>query len=265
MEGRALRERGQDQGPSPVSPFRYPLIAARLLAMLLALIGGVVLYGLCACFTRSNPAPRLFLGALGRICGLRVRIIGKAAGKNTVILANHMSWLDIPALSGACGCAFVAHDGLSSIGPLRWLCELNDTVFVARHDRRSVGAQIAQVRKALSEVGLLTIFPEGTTGDGVTVLPFKSSLLSALDGQSQQLAVQPVHLDYGDHAREIAWLGEESGIANAMRILSRWRPIPLTIRFLEPLAPEDRADRKAMARAARDAILAAAHAKPLIS
>ena len=222
--------------------------------MLAALLLATAAYGLCALFTRHNPVPRRFLRALGTIAGLRLRIRGALAHENTFLLANHVSWLDIPALAGASGCAFVAHDGLAEIGPLRWLCSLNDTVFIARHDRRSVGAQIEQVRTALADTGSLAIFPEGTTGDGRELLPFKSSLLAAIESDLDHVAVQPVRLDYGEDAREIAWVGAESGIDNALRILARACPVTLTIHFLEPLSDEQRADRKVVAREARKAI-----------
>ncbi|MCJ2182340.1 1-acyl-sn-glycerol-3-phosphate acyltransferase [Novosphingobium sp. 1949] len=247
--------------PPPPGPARYPLIALRLLVLLLALGTSLTAYYAIRPFTRSNPVPTRFLRAVAAIAGVRLRIEGARPprGETCVLVANHVSWLDIPSLAGASGCAFVAHDGLSAIGPLRWLCELNDTVFIARHDRGSIARQVEQVRTALADTGALTIFPEGTTGDGAQLMPFKSSLLSALEraapgAQSGTIAIRPVWLDYGPEARRIAWLGEESGLANALRLLGRWRAIPLTIHFLEPLTPEQRASRKAIAHNAHAAI-----------
>jgi len=105
--------------------------------------------------------------------------------------------------------------------------------------------------------GALAIFPEGTTSDGTSLLPFKSSLLSALDPPPPGVAVQPVLLDYGPEAAGIAWVGEESGVANFLKILARKRPVRLTVRFLEPLQGKSLANRKAMAAAARAEMLAA--------
>lgn len=211
----------------------------------------VPLYYLCLPFTAANPAPRLFLRLVAAVVGLRLKTTGEHPAPSAFFLANHVSWLDIPAIAGVTGSAFVAHDGLASIGPLRWLCAMNDTVFIARHDRRSVAAQVHQVREALHDTGALTIFPEGTTGDGTQLLPFKSSLLSAIDADTEHVPVQPVWLDYGPRVQDVAWVGSEPGLANAMKILARWRPIPLTIHFLPPLLGEERTDRKAIARAAR--------------
>lgn len=226
----------------------------RIAALLALVLVCVPLHYLVAPFTSSKPVARLFLRLVAAVAGLRLRSTGMRPAPRTFFLANHVSWLDIPAIASLTGCAFVAHEGLASIGPLRWLCSLNDTVFIARHDRRSVAAQVEQVREALRETGALTIFPEGTTGDGALLLPFKSSLLSAIDADSDHVPVQPIWLDYGREVPEMAWVGNEPGLSNALRILARWRPIPLTIHFLEPLEGDERKDRKAIARVARERI-----------
>ena len=133
---------------------------------------------------------------------------------------------------------------------------MNDTVFVARHDRASIAAQVEQVRAAIRDTGALAIFPEGTTSDGTGLLPFKSALLSALDPVPAGVAIQPVLLDYGPQSTEIAWIGEEHGLDNFLRILARAHPVRLTVRFLPPLEGAALANRKSIAAAARDAIAA---------
>lgn len=237
-----------------IAPWGWPLVAIRLLALLLLLLACIPAYYLLAPFTARNPVPRLFLKHVGTISGLRVTTQGTRPAPNTFFLANHLSWLDIPALCGATGTAFVAQDGLAEFAPLRWLCSLNDTVFIARHRRSTVAAQVAQIRKTLDDTGALTIFPEGTTEGGSALLPFKSSLLSAIGADDAEVTVQPVWLDYGKDAAEIAWVGEESGLDNALRIFARARPLHVTLHFLPPLIGEERRDRKAMARGAQEAI-----------
>lgn len=232
-------------------------IAIRLMTMALLLIGCIPAYYLWHPFTSHNPWPRIFLGGIVRIAGIDVRIAGQRVDKGEFLLANHVSWIDIPAIGGAAGAAFIAHDGLASVPLLRWLCKLNDTVFVARHNRASVAQQVADVRQAIRDTGALAIFPEGTTGDGTSLLPFKSSLLSALDPVPEGVAVQPLWLDYGARTSEIAWVGDEPGLANFFRILAERRRIGLTVHFLPPLAGKALTNRKTMAEAARNAILEA--------
>lgn len=232
-------------------------IAMRLGAMLLLLLACVPLYYVWRVLRLHNPWPRLFLGGIARIAGARVRLSGAKVNGGAFLLSNHVSWLDIPVIAGASGSAFVAHSGLADIGLLKWLCEMNDTVFVARHDRRSVHAQVEMVRAALTDTGALTVFPEGTTSDGKGLLPFKSSLLSALDPPPQGIAIQPVWVDYGPDVAAMAWVGEEHGLDNFLKILARRHGLPVTVHFLPALTPEETASRKTMAVAARERILAA--------
>lgn len=229
----------------------------RLIALVLWLAVCLMCHGLTRLVRVRSRWPRRFLGGMCSICGIRVSQTGTRVRGGAVILANHVSWIDIPALAGATGTAFVAHDGLAGIAPLRWLCELNDTVFVARHDPRSVHRQVDQVREALRDTGALALFPEGTTGDGTDLLPFKSSLLAAVAPPPAGVSIQPVLLDYGADAAAIAWVGDEPGPANFKRILARAEPIELTIHYLPPLAPDLAEDRKRIALAARAELTAA--------
>ena len=188
---------------------------------------------------------------MGRIAGLRIGTEG-APRPGALFLANHVSWLDILALAATSRAIFVAHSGLTVHGGLKWLCDQNDTVFITRDRRGSVAAQVEQVRAALGTRPLV-IFPEATTSDGASLLPFRSSLLSAVEPLAGTVPIQPVALDYRD-APDVAWFGAEPGLVNVRRILSRRDPVELTIRFLEPLSGPALADRKAMTAAAQSAI-----------
>ncbi len=230
------------------------LIALRLAAMLISLLACLVFYHVWRLGGIDNPWPRRFLASVARIAGARCTLSGSRTVGGELLLANHVSWLDIPVLAGITGAAFVAHDGLSRFPLLHWLCAMNGTVFVARHDRASVARQVEQVRAAITQTGALAIFPEGTTSDGVALLPFKSSLLSALDPVPAGVAVQPVLLDYGAEAARIAWVGDEPGPANFLRILARWRRLDIAVVFLPPLDPAKLSDRKSIAAAAHLAL-----------
>lgn len=204
---------------------------------------------------RRDIVPPVFLAGIGWIAGLRVSEAGRPAPGRLLLLANHLSWLDILALAGSARAVFVAHAGLAEHGFLAWLCRQNDTVFITRDRRATVAGQIDQVGAALS-ARRVVLFPEATTGDGRALLAFKSSLLTVAEmaeSEDEDLSIQPVALDYGE-AAAIAWHGTEPGMRNVMRVLGRLRPVRLTIRYLPPLAGPDLVDRKAMARAAQAAI-----------
>lgn len=240
--------------PRTLSPLGWLRVTVRLTAIVVLLLICLPLYYLRRVLPGRNPVPRLFLGGVAWIAGVQLTFHGEKVQRGAFLLANHVSWIDIPALAAATGTAFVGHDGLASMPVLKWLCEMNDTVFVARHDRASIAAQVEAVRTAISDTGALTIFPEGTTSDGTGLLPFKSSLLSALDPVPAGIAVQPVLLDYGPDAARIAWVGEEHGVDNFLRILARGRPLDVGVHFLPMLSGEQLASRKAIALAAREAI-----------
>jgi 1-acyl-sn-glycerol-3-phosphate acyltransferase len=247
--------------PLPAAPvagipaFAWLRIGLRIAAMAALLIACVPLYYACRLLCLRNPWPRRFLGGLAHIAGVSIRVSGDRPGNGEFLLANHVSWIDVPAIAAASGTAFVAHDGLAAMPVLRWLCAMNNTVFVARHDRTSIHRQVEQVRQAIRDTGLLAIFPEGTTSDGTGLLPFKSSLLSALEPLPAGIGVRPVALDYGSESSAIAWTGIEPGTANFKRILARKRPIVLNVQFLPKLSGEALANRKAIASAAQTAIL----------
>lgn len=252
---------GQPQ-TSPISFVGHMLVALRTVSLLIHLLVCIPVYLMFGPFTQHNPAARIFMAGVSRILGLKITIDGPRPSRGAFLVANHISWLDIPALTAMTGTAFVAHDGLAQFAWLRWLGSLNDTVFVARHDRASVARQVEQVRMAIRDTGALTIFPEGTTGNGMALLPFKSSLLSALSPVADGIAVIPVWVDYGPGAPEIAWFGTETGKDNFLKIAARRSPIPVTIHFLEPLDSSRLADRKTISAAAQAAIAKAMGSKP---
>ncbi len=237
-----------------MSPAGWLRAALRAIAMLAWLAVCLFADGFSRLLHRKRRWPRRFHAGLCRIIGLSVSCHGAMAQGRVLFLANHVSWLDIPALAARTGTAFVAHDGLGSVPLVRQLCALADTVFVARHRRSSVHGQIAAVRKALAELGALALFPEGTTSDGTGLLPFKSALLSAVEPLPDDIAVQPVLFVYRDSAA-IAWVGEEHGLANFIRILGRKKPVELALHFLAPLEGSTLANRKTIAAGARQAML----------
>ncbi|MFM5917960.1 MAG: lysophospholipid acyltransferase family protein [Novosphingobium sp.] len=241
--------------PRSLSLVSWLLIILRMLAMLALLLVCIPFYYLHRLLRIANPWPRLFLSGVTVIAGIKVRATGQRPRSPVFLIANHVSWIDIPAISRITGSAFVGHDGLASMPLLKWLCRMNGTVFVARHDRSSVAEQVVQVRQAMADMHALTIFPEGTTSDGTGLLAFKSSLLSAFEPFPSGIAIQPVLLDYAPEAADVAWVGEEHGLDNFLKILARRRPVTVTVAFLPPLEGQALENRKTIAQAARDAIL----------
>ena len=114
--------------------------------------------------------------------------------------------------------------------------------------------QADDVRGAVAKGSPVALFPEGTTNDGVTIKPFRASLLASMVDPPKGARVQPVVIDYGDIAEEIAWT--EADLApNLKRVLAHRGRIKVDLYFLTPLSDEVTHDRKLIASVARDAIV----------
>ncbi len=243
--------------PPAISAIGWTRIAVRGLAIIVILIPLVVLHYVWRALRIPSPWPRYFLGWTGWIAGARARKSGTNVRRDVVFISNHISWIDILVIAGASGSAFVAKAEIRDAPVVGWLSTLNRTVFVSREDRAGVAEQIARLREALTDTWSVTIFPEGTTDDGLSLLPFKSSLLKILEPPPPGVVVQPLLLDYGAVGPEIGWLGKESGANNALRVLARRGSFRVGVEFLAPFSPEDFVGRKAIAAEARARIAAA--------
>ena len=251
---------------TPISWLGWSRIVWRSLGLIGLLMVCVPLHYLYRIFAYGSPFPMLFLRYAARVCGARVEVIGTHLKRDVFYVANHISWLDILALAGASGTAFVAKAELATAPVVGWLASLNRTVFVKREHRMGVAEQINALKDALVDNWSVTVFPEGTTTDGQSLLPFKTSMLSVLEPPPPGVLVQPVILDYGPVAEWIGWIGEEGGLNNAKRVLSRKGSFPLRVHFLEPFSPEDFRGRKAISQESRRRIeeaLIAIRGRPL--
>lgn len=181
---------------------------------------------------------------------MRVAIDGAPIRGHTLLIANHSSWLDILILAGSTNCAFVSKDELGH-PLLHWLADQNDTVYVRRSHVKGARDQAVALAAALEGAKPVAVFPEGTTGPGTHLLPFRSTLLEAANYAARDVQVRPVAIDYGAASAEVGWW-EEPGKNNVLRLLGRRGTLAVTVHLLDPL---DRAgDRKQLAQQAREAI-----------
>jgi 1-acyl-sn-glycerol-3-phosphate acyltransferase len=232
------------RGPSRARAWR------RLLGVVLLLMLCLPLHGLWRLFGARSPWPARFLGAAARAAGCRrPTIAGTPLGGTVLLVANHVSWLDILLLAGVTATRFVAKDEVRGWPLIGWLAGLNRTVYVARARRGEVMAQADAVRAALGEDQPVTLFAEGTTGDGRTLLPFRASLFAAVMPPPAGVRVQPVAIDYGAEAPAIAWVGDSSAATDAMRVLALPGRRRATLQFGPPIDPAAFSDRKAIAAA----------------
>jgi 1-acyl-sn-glycerol-3-phosphate acyltransferase len=208
-----------------------------------------------------SPWAMLFLRISTRALGARVTVYGQPLRKDVFFVANHISWHDIPILAGITGTSFVAQDGVRAWPIIGWLAKLNRTIFISRTEKQNVAQQVAELREAIAENWSVTLFPEGTTSDGLGLLPFKQSLFATLAPPPKPMMIQPVLLDFGNEGRDIAWIGEETGWESAWRAFTRPGSYNVGVHFLEPFDPGALADRKLVCALARARLAEALSAK----
>jgi 1-acyl-sn-glycerol-3-phosphate acyltransferase len=246
-----LRQAAARGEATPVSFAGWLRIAVRAAGLVGLILVFVPLHYLYRALSYGSPFPMLFLRYAAWVCGARVEVLGTYLKRDVFFVANHLSWVDILALAGASGTAFVAKAELANAPVVGWLASLNRTVFVKREHRMGVAEQINALKDALVDNWSVTVFPEGTTTDGQSLLPFKTSMLSVLEPPPPGVLVQPVIFDYGPVAEWIGWIGEEGGLNNAKRVLSRKGSFKLRLHFLEPFSPEEFRGRKAISQESR--------------
>jgi lyso-ornithine lipid O-acyltransferase len=146
----------------------------------------------------SRHIPPFYHRRTCRILGIRLKAQGAMSRRRpTLFVSNHISYVDIEVLGALIEGCFVAKSEVASWPLFGWLAKLQRTVFIDRRTRSTM-AQRDAIRRRLDAGDSLILFPEGTSGDGTHVLPFKSALFSVADyaAAGGALPVQPVTVAY---------------------------------------------------------------------
>jgi 1-acyl-sn-glycerol-3-phosphate acyltransferase len=131
------------------------------------------------------------------VLGLRLTTTGSIP-RSGLLVCNHLSYLDIIALSGLQPCVFVAKRDVRGWPLFGWLARAAGTIFVERNYRSAAATEVAKISPAIESGLLVVLFPEGTSSDGATVLPFKSSLLQAAVATRCPVAAAGIDYDLTD-------------------------------------------------------------------
>lgn len=200
---------------------------------------------------------RTFHKIIATMLGLNISVKGQPApSRPLLVIANHVSWLDIVAISSMLPAIFVTQHGVASWPVFGRLAKLSPSIFVNRDRKREVIQTIDCISDALSVDDVVAIFPEGTSTDGTAVLPFRSALLGAVRETLHKaedlraVHVQPVSVRYaGPNRRLAAWAREDdsSFFSHLLQVI-RLRRIDVTLRWEAPIPADIQADRKALAR-----------------
>lgn len=171
-----------------------------------------------------------------------------------LLISNHLSYLDILVLSSLTPAVFVSRHDVRYWPVFGQFAVLAGTVFVDRARRFQVGQTNDEITEALNQGALVVVFPEGTSSNGETILPFKSSLLEPATHPEWPLAVGWIHyeIDDGDAGEEVCYWGNHTFFPHMLNLL-RKRRVRATVHFGR--GPVRNGDRKELAQQLRAEIL----------
>ena len=233
-----------------------PLLALwRVLRVLLHLLHGVVVMALRFPFlSAAGRHARIGWFAAGTLramdVGLQVR--GTARPGATLLVCNHVSWLDIAAVHAAVPQArFVSKADVLAWPLLGWLSRGAGTLFIERARKRDALRVVHACAEALQAGDTVAVFPEGTTGPGPALLPFHANLLQAAIATATP--IQPVVLRFADAAHRFSPAAEYVGSTTLAQSLWRVATARGLVVHVDLLAPQAtaHADRRALADALR--------------
>jgi 1-acyl-sn-glycerol-3-phosphate acyltransferase len=202
---------------------------------------------------------------LARLFRLKVKVTGRPSAKKPVLfVSNHISYTDILVLGAVLPGKFVSKAEVAKWPVIGQIAKLSGTLFINRR-KSAAGNHLKQIEDALFiDKKNLIIFPEGTTGDGRAVLPFKSSLFKIAENmpEGQKLTIQPVTIEYthinglpvqANERKKIAWIGDAS-FGPHFREFVNLGMVRVHVTIHPPL--KELADRKSIALQAQAAVSA---------
>ncbi len=210
---------------------------------------------------RRNRTIRAWSRVLLAICGMRLAVTGAvpADGKwapGRLLLANHISWIDVFAILATLPCRFVAKSEIRRWPLLGWLVTGVGTLYIERGRRHAVATTNHRVRVLLKAGEAIAVFPEGTTTDGATLLPFHSNLVApALDIGCDVWPVALRYTERGASSRAAAFVGDVGLFASLWNILTA-RGLAVEVALLSPVGTAADRNRHHVAHAAQQAIAA---------
>jgi 1-acyl-sn-glycerol-3-phosphate acyltransferase len=213
---------------------------------------------------------RLFLG----LFGTRVIVRGRPPQHGaTLVLSNHVSWLDIPVLGSLRPLSFVAKSEIAGWPVVGLFARLQRSVFIDRARKSHTASVNTEVGHRLARGDVIVLFPEGTTGDGNRVLPFRSALVGAAraalaEPSLTRINLHPLAITYVRRnglpvtRRErpaIAWYGDMDLTPHLAAFL-RDGPLDAVVHWGEPIPFDSAGDRKRATAEAEAAVRQAVYA-----
>jgi 1-acyl-sn-glycerol-3-phosphate acyltransferase len=234
-----------------------------LVALLTALHVVVLLAGSVVIFVLPRLRARWRMGVFRSwsrcilpVMGVRVAVRGQPPQAPFFLVANHLSYLDIPVIGSQVGAIFVAKSEIASWPGIGFMCRAINTIFIDRNVRRDLPRVMRRIDHELGHGMGVVLFPEGTSSKGASILPFRPSLLES--AARSDTSVSWATLSYRTPPDEppthlaVCWWGGMDFTPHALA-LARLRRIDATIVFGDE--PIHDTDRKQLANRLRAAML----------
>jgi 1-acyl-sn-glycerol-3-phosphate acyltransferase len=221
---------------------------ARVLVHVFAAFDAALAFGRLS-ETKRHDFVRWWARGLLAVLGVRLHVAGEAVRKPALIVANHVSWLDIIALLAVEPAQFVCKSEVAAWPVIGWLARRVGTIFIRRGSVRDVWRVNMELRARFASLQSVGAFPEGTTSMGDDVGPFRPALFQP--AVERGLAVQPVAISYSSKAA--AFVGDTSFLRSLLAICAA-PTLEVHVALLPPLASG--LTRKQAAAQAREAIRA---------
>jgi 1-acyl-sn-glycerol-3-phosphate acyltransferase len=161
---------------------------------------------------------------VGRTLGLKVAVQGQIdpSMNSALIVANHSSWLDIVVINSIQPAAFIAKAEIEKWPVVGLLVARSGTLFIERGKRHAVHKVLQDAVERLKQQRFVAVFPEGTTNDGKSLLPFHGNLMEA--AIRSEVRVQPLAIAYrnsrGTLASSVEFVGEMTFVGSMLRVLA---------------------------------------------
>lgn len=234
--------------------------AWRLLRVLLHVLHGVAI--VLSRFPLPEPARRAkvqwWAGKMLRVAGVELEAIGTPRDGGTLLVGNHVSWLDIVAIHALVPQArFVSKADVRHWPLLNRLVDAAGTLYLERERPRDAMRVVNRMGEALAAGDIVAVFPEGTTGEGRVPLPFHANLLQAAIATATP--VQPLALRFSDatggFSKAVAYVGDTTLVQSLWRVACA-ESLRVRVQFLEPRSSSS-VERRALAEQLRGHIQAA--------
>lgn len=173
-----------------------------------------------------------------------------------LLASNHISWLDIAVIHASRHCRFVSKSEIKSWPLVGMLATGAGTLYIERESRRDAMRVVHHMAERLQAGDILGVFPEGTTGDGTSVLPFHANLLQAaiaVDAPVQAIALHFADRTTGQYSFAPCYIGDDTLVASVWRTLCA-RNLQAVVNFAPPQKAEGR-NRREWATDLRDVIV----------